>query len=110
MKTKLFVVVMAIDAQYVTLCLEKEYEDILRQERHPSGLDYVEKIVQLPYRVPPISADYMKSYLQAQMKTKMKETRKSSHPEKVSGESKRSRSNDDIRVHLSCPKKQQMRT
>ncbi len=66
-KTKLFVVVLAIDAQYVTLCLEEEYQNILRPERHPSGLDYIEKIIQLPYRVPPISAEYMTSYLQEQM-------------------------------------------
>ncbi len=71
-KTKLFVVVLAIDPKYVTLCLEKEYEDILHPERHPSGLDYIEKIIQLPYRVPPISNAYMKSNLQEQTNAEKK--------------------------------------
>jgi len=74
-KTKLFVVVLAIDARYVTLCLENEYQNILSQKRNPSGLDYIEKIVQLPYRVPPISAEYMESYLQAQMNAEEDYTR-----------------------------------
>jgi len=93
-KTKLFVVVLAIDAQYVTLCLEKEYEDILSQERHPSGLDYIEKIVQLPYRVPPISAECMKSYLQEQMNAKKEESLESFYPEEVS-ESEKDRTEAD---------------
>ncbi len=113
-KTKLFVVVLAIDSQYVTLCLEKKYEDILSQEHHPSGLDYVEKIIQLPYRVPPISAEYMKSYLQEKMKKHVEspdpspnsglQLRKNEEPqektsadEKVSKEPKRVRPNDDTR-------------
>jgi len=95
--TELFVVVLAIDAQYVTLCLEKEYVNVLHPERHPSGLDYVEKIVQLPYRVSPISAECMEPYLQGQMNAKKKETSKSSAKKektiaekKVSNQPKRS--------------------
>ncbi len=60
-KTKLFVVVLLIDAKYVTLCLEKQYQDILRPERHPSGLDYIKKIIQLPYRVPPMNHEVISS-------------------------------------------------
>jgi len=72
-RTKLFVVVLAVDVQYVTLCVEKEYKDILDPKRHKlSGLDYIEKIIQLPYRVPPISAEYRKSYLQEQMNARRK--------------------------------------
>ncbi len=44
-ETKLFVVVLAIDARHVTRCLKKKYEDILSPERHPSRLEYIEKIV-----------------------------------------------------------------
>ncbi|KAK1745632.1 serine/threonine-protein kinase [Skeletonema marinoi] len=96
--TKLFVVVLAIDTQYVTLCLEDEYKNILDAKRHPSGLDYIEKIIQLPYRVPPISAEYMKTYLQEQMNAKKKETRgliaHVEPPEEVSNKSKIPRPND----------------
>jgi len=98
--TDLFVVVLAIDAQYVTLCLEKDYVDILHPERSPSGLDYIEKIIQLPYRVPPISAEYMKSYLQEQMHAKKTLTRKSSDSENVSDELNRARPNVDISAPL----------
>eukprot|EP00984_Skeletonema_dohrnii_P031895 scaffold25004_cov144-Skeletonema_dohrnii-CCMP3373.AAC.4 len=100
--TKLFVVVLAIDTQYVTLCLEDAYTNILDPKRHPSGLDYIEKIIQLPYRVPPIGNEHMKSYLQEQMNAKKTETRgpskeeeESPAPEEVSNESKKARQNDD---------------
>ncbi|KAK1742132.1 NTPase KAP family P-loop domain-containing protein [Skeletonema marinoi] len=98
--TDLFVVVLAIDAKYVTLCLEKNYVDILHPERHPSGLDYIEKIIQLPYRVPPISAEYMKSYLQEQMNAKKTFTHKSSDSEELSDEFNRARPNVDISAPL----------
>jgi len=91
--TKLFVVVLAIDTQYVTLCLEDAYKYILDPKRQPSGLDYIEKIIQIPYRVPPIGNEHMKSYLQDQMNAKKKETRGPSKKEEES--SKRARPNDD---------------
>mmetsp|Transcript_27114 Transcript_27114/g.45937 ORF Transcript_27114/g.45937 Transcript_27114/m.45937 type:complete len:1130 (-) Transcript_27114:1998-5387(-) len=91
--TNLFVVVLAIDTQYVTLCLEDHYKDVLHPKRHPSGLDYIEKIIQLPYRVPPIGNEHMELYLQDQMNAKKKETRELSEKEEES--SKRARPNDD---------------
>ena len=51
-KTKLFVVVLAMDVRYISRALEKEYEGILVQDGHPSGLDFIEKIVQVPYSIP----------------------------------------------------------
>lgn len=66
-RTKLFVVVLAMDVRYVTRALEKDYEGILFKDGDPSGLDYVEKIVQVPYRVPGIAPGVMRSYLQGQM-------------------------------------------
>ena len=48
---KLFIVVIAIDSRYVTLSLEEHYK-VLRPDRSPSGMDYLEKIIQLPYQVP----------------------------------------------------------
>ena len=66
-KTRLFVVVIAMDVRYITRALEKEYEGILVHEGNPSGLDYTEKIVQIPYRVRPISKGAMAAYLLSQI-------------------------------------------
>ena len=66
-KTRLFVVVIAMDVRYITRALEKEYEGILVHEGDPSGLDYAEKIVQIPYRVRPIAPEAMTTYLRSQM-------------------------------------------
>lgn len=65
-KTKLFVVVLAMDVRYVTRALEKKYEGVLQPEG-PSGLDYIEKIIQVPYRVPEIEPNAMRDYLASQM-------------------------------------------
>lgn len=67
LKTKLFVVVMAVDIRYVTRALEKVYEGILFRDGHPSGLDYIEKIIQIPYQVRPIHETSLNQYLQFQM-------------------------------------------
>ena len=68
-KTELFIVVMALDVRYTTLCLEQEYQGILKEDGFPSGLDYLEKIIQIPYQVPPIHANAMKKYLGGQFPT-----------------------------------------
>jgi hypothetical protein len=67
LSTPLFIVVLGIDTRYVTRALEKVYKRILQQEGDPSGLDYIEKIIQIPYRVRPISPRAMPKFLQAQM-------------------------------------------
>jgi hypothetical protein len=56
-KTKLFVVVVAIDVRYVTLALENRYMGILKADSNLSGLDYLEKVIQLPYRLPPVDKE-----------------------------------------------------
>ena len=66
-KTQLFVVVLAMDVRYITKALEKAYEGVLDRRGAPSGLDYIEKIVQVPYRIRPISAEAMPGYLRSQM-------------------------------------------
>ena len=66
-KTRLFVVVIAMDIRFVTRALEKEYEGILVRDGNPSGLDYTEKIVQIPYRVRPIEPAAMTGYLRSQV-------------------------------------------
>jgi hypothetical protein len=66
-KTELFVVVIAMDVRYVTRALEKEYKEVLERDGAPSGLDYIEKIVQIPYRLPDIDPSAMPSFLEKQM-------------------------------------------
>jgi len=67
-KTRLFVVVLAMDVRYVTRALEKRYEKILWRHGDPSGLDYIEKIVQIPYRVRPIETQAFAPFVRAQMR------------------------------------------
>ena len=67
LNTELFVVVIGLDTRYVTRALEKEYKEILQHEGDPSGLDYIEKIIQIPYRVRPIGESALRNYLKAQM-------------------------------------------
>lgn len=65
--TELFVVVLAMDVRYITKALEQAYPGVLDRRGAPSGLDYTEKIVQVPYRIRPISEDAMPGYLRSQM-------------------------------------------
>jgi hypothetical protein len=67
LNTELFVVVLGLDTRYVTRALEKRYKEILQHEGDPSGLDYIEKIIQIPYRVRSMEADGIRNYLRAQM-------------------------------------------
>jgi hypothetical protein len=67
LNTKLFVVILGLDTRYVTRALEKEYKEILQHEGDPSGLDYIEKIIQIPYRVRPIEREWLRNYLEVQM-------------------------------------------
>jgi hypothetical protein len=72
LNTKLFIVVLGLDTRYVTRALEKEYKEILQHEGDPSGLDYIEKIIQVPYRVRPIEPDGLRNYLSSQMEIEIK--------------------------------------
>ncbi len=67
LKTKLFVVVLALDVRYVSRSLEKVYKGILSRYGDPSGLDYIEKIIQIPYRIRPIDGDALPDFLDKQM-------------------------------------------
>jgi len=66
-KTRLFVVVIAMDVRYVTRALEAQYKNVLVRSGEPSGLDYIEKIIQIPYRVRTVSAPAIRSFLRSQM-------------------------------------------
>ncbi|PZV03174.1 MAG: hypothetical protein DCF32_14305 [Leptolyngbya sp.] len=66
-KTPLFIAVLAIDERYITRALEQFYKGVLLRHGSPSGTDYLEKIIQLPYRVRPIMANSLETYLRAQV-------------------------------------------
>ncbi len=66
-KTPLFIAVLAIDERYITRALEKFYDGVLSRRGRPSGTDYLEKIIQLPYRVRPIMANTLETYLRSQV-------------------------------------------
>ncbi|MCP4334706.1 MAG: hypothetical protein GY785_18790 [Gammaproteobacteria bacterium] len=70
-KTKLFVVVIGMDVRYVSRALEDHYKGVLVPDGTPSGLDYIEKIIQVPYRVPEIAPDAMKSFLEGQVEVEL---------------------------------------
>ena len=67
-KTDLFVVVAAIDLRYVCLSLEQKdkYKNILNRHNSPTGMDFLEKIIQIPYRLPIISDEGMDKFINAQ--------------------------------------------
>ena len=67
-KTNLFVVVVAIDPRYVCRSLElRKYVDILNRSTTPTGMDFLEKIIQIPYRVPMASPDVMTGFIKDQV-------------------------------------------
>jgi WD40 repeat protein/predicted KAP-like P-loop ATPase len=68
LNTKLFIVVLGIDDRYIARALEQVYEGVLKRGGKPSGLDYLEKIIQIPYRMRPISSASIDGYLRAQTK------------------------------------------
>jgi predicted KAP-like P-loop ATPase len=65
LNTDIFVVVLAIDDRYISRALEQTYRGVLKRGGTPSGVDYIEKIIQIPYRMRPISKEVAESYLQS---------------------------------------------
>ena len=61
--TPLFVVVLAIDDRYIARALENAYKGVLKRRGSPSGIDYLEKIIQIPYRTRPIASSAIETYL-----------------------------------------------
>lgn len=66
--TNLFVVVVALDVRYVTKALERVYEGVLVTDGDPSGLDYLEKIIQIPYRTRSMTVDAAQRFLAGQVR------------------------------------------
>jgi len=67
-RSKMFSILLPIDDQYVTLALEKHYDGILQDQRHPSGQDYLSNIVNVAYRVPQLrNDDEMRVFLDSEI-------------------------------------------
>ena len=58
-----FIVVLGADTRILTRALETHYQGILDPDDAPDGLDYLEKIIQIPYRVPPIDEHGYELYI-----------------------------------------------
>lgn len=71
--TPLFVVVLAIDDRYIARALENAYKGVLKRGGSPSGIDYLEKIIQIPYRTRPIAGDAIGTYLESHIEIEEEE-------------------------------------
>ncbi|MBD2569157.1 P-loop NTPase fold protein [Anabaena lutea] len=65
LNTNIFIIVLAIDDRYIGRALEHNYRGVLKRGGTPSGVDYLEKIIQIPYRMRPISRNVTASYLKS---------------------------------------------
>ncbi|MTJ49106.1 P-loop NTPase fold protein [Dolichospermum sp. UHCC 0259] len=65
LNTNIFIIVLAIDDRYIGRALEQIYRGVLKRGGTPSGVDYLEKIIQLPYRMRPINKDVTENYLKS---------------------------------------------
>jgi WD40 repeat protein/predicted KAP-like P-loop ATPase len=63
LNTDIFIIVLAIDDRYIGRALEQVYRGVLKRGGTPSGVDYLEKIVQIPYRMRPINTEVTDRYL-----------------------------------------------
>ena len=53
--------------RYIARALEEVYTGVLKRWGHPSGIDYLEKIIQIPYRMRPLSPANVEQYLASQV-------------------------------------------
>ncbi|HWM94125.1 MAG TPA: P-loop NTPase fold protein [Thermoanaerobaculia bacterium] len=102
-KTPLFVVVLAMDVRYVTRALEKVYKDILLRHGNPCGLDYIEKIVQIPYSVRPIDSSSVERFLRGQMEVQAAQEAAPEPPASGSSDSQAGPSSASGRVEEPAP-------
>ena len=73
-KNPLFIAVLAIDERYISRALADHYKGVLPLKGRPSASDYLEKIIQIPYRIRPISEQALRQYLRAQIVVQDSET------------------------------------
>lgn len=64
-----FVICLGIDARIITAAVEAHYQQLLG-EAGASGYEYLDKIVQIPFRIPTPSPAEIQSFLSAQMPVK----------------------------------------
>jgi hypothetical protein len=95
LKTDLFIVVLAIDVRFITRALETVYKGILTRRGSPSGLDYIEKIIQIPYRVQPIEETAVAGYLGKQVVVAAAAPANEPHPTDKAAADGRGTSGDD---------------
>ena len=72
-KTGLFVVILMVDLRFLILCLEQhpDCKNMLKENKSPSGIHFIGKFIQLPYRLPPIrDVKKMDNFLRSQIKIK----------------------------------------
>jgi WD40 repeat protein/predicted KAP-like P-loop ATPase len=65
LNTEIFVIILAIDDRYIGRALEYMYRGVLKRGANPSGVDYLEKIIQIPYRMRPINKNVIETYLKS---------------------------------------------
>ena len=61
-----FIVCVGIDARVITRALERHYQGLLR-DAGASGFEYLDKIVQIPFRIPDPTDDEVKQFLTKQL-------------------------------------------
>lgn len=64
---KAFIVCLGVDARLVTRAIERHYAGML-EKAHASGYEYLDKIVQIPFRIPPPSHLDVRSFLTMQLR------------------------------------------
>ena len=63
---KSFIVCLGIDARIVTGAIEKHYDGLLARTG-ASGYEYLDKIVQIPFRIPEPNPDEVKAFINSQL-------------------------------------------
>ncbi len=66
-KSSLFVAVVSVDVRYATRALEKKYSGVLMKHSAPSGIEYLQKIIQLPFAIPAMTPETTKRYFEVQL-------------------------------------------
>jgi Cdc6-like AAA superfamily ATPase len=61
-----FIVMMGIDSRIITGAVEKHYQGLL-SSTGASGYEYLDKIVQIPFRIPEPTSDEIRSFIVKQM-------------------------------------------
>ncbi len=67
-----FVVVLGIDARVTTCAIEKHYEGVLG-EAGASGYEYLDKIIQIPFRIPRPNRMQLKQFIDEQLEVSPEE-------------------------------------